>query len=193
MNPVTASRAAATPHARLACVSRRYGRVRALDRVDLAVHAGEVLAVLGPNGAGKSTVIALLTGLRRPDEGRVELFGRDPGDAAARRSIGVMLQSAALPDTLRIDELIRLHSSYYPAPRPLADRIVVLAGGRVLAEDTPGGIKARVAGKRVRCLTSLSVAVLAGWEEAGQVARAGEVSEIRGDRAERLARQQGWL
>lgn len=259
------------PLARLVGVSRRYGKVQALDGVDLEVRAGEVLAVLGPNGAGKSTAIALLTGLRRPDDGRVELFGRDPGDPAARRSMGVMLQSAALPDALRVEELLRLHSSYYPAPRPLAetlalaglddlarrrydalsggqqrrvqfalaicgrppllfvdeptvgldvearrafwttirnlrdegtaivltthyleeadalaDRIVVLAGGRVLAEDTPGGIKARVAGKRVRCLTSLPVAVLAGWEEAGQVARAGDVTEIRSDRAERL-------
>ena len=52
-----------TPLASLRGVSKRYGNLVALDGIDLAVHAGEVLALLGPNGAGKSTAISALLGL----------------------------------------------------------------------------------------------------------------------------------
>lgn len=102
-------------------VSKRYGKLTALDHVDLEVHRGELLSVLGPNGAGKSTSIGLLLGLIQADAGRVELFGRDPQNIDARRHIGVMLQSANLPQTLRVGELLSLTASYYPYPRTLTE------------------------------------------------------------------------
>ncbi len=102
-------------------VTKRYGKLQALDGVDLSVRRGELLSVLGPNGAGKSTSIALLLGLVRPDDGRAELFGCDPQQVDARRRIGVMLQAANLPPTLRVGELLRLTASYYPRPRSLAE------------------------------------------------------------------------
>jgi ABC-2 type transport system ATP-binding protein len=107
--------------ARLAGVHKGYGKVQALRGVDLELRGGELLALLGPNGAGKTTAIALLLGLLRPDKGTVELFGRDPQDIAARRNIGVMLQDAALPPTLKVGELLHLTASYYPSPRSLAE------------------------------------------------------------------------
>ncbi|OZB61070.1 MAG: multidrug ABC transporter ATP-binding protein [Lysobacterales bacterium 14-68-21] len=109
------------PVAELVGVTHRYGALTALDALDLAVRPGELLALLGPNGAGKSTSISVLLGLVRPQSGQARLFGAAPQDVAARRRIGVMLQSAALPATLRVGELLRLTSSYYPAPRPLAE------------------------------------------------------------------------
>lgn len=57
---------------------KNYGRVKALDGLDLAVTAGEVHGFLGPNGAGKSTTIRILLGLARASGGSAELFGRDP-------------------------------------------------------------------------------------------------------------------
>lgn len=108
-------------------VHKHYGAVRALDGVDLELRAGQVLALLGPNGAGKTTAISLLLGLLRADAGQVQLFGHDPQQLAARRGIGVMLQSAALPETLNVAELIQLSASYYPAPRDLAE-VAALAG-----------------------------------------------------------------
>jgi ABC-2 type transport system ATP-binding protein len=102
-------------------VRKCYGKLTALDGVDLGLRRGELLALLGPNGAGKSTAIALLLGLARSDAGRAELFGRDPEDMAARRRIVVMLQAANLPPTLRVGELLRLTASYYPQPRPLTE------------------------------------------------------------------------
>ncbi|HET6587718.1 MAG TPA: ABC transporter ATP-binding protein [Oleiagrimonas sp.] len=102
-------------------VRKRYGKQLALNGVDLEVRRGELLAMLGPNGAGKSTSVSLMLGLIRPDAGRVELFGHDPQDIEARRRIGVMLQSANLPPTLRVGELLRLTASYYPNPRTVAE------------------------------------------------------------------------
>jgi ABC-2 type transport system ATP-binding protein len=113
--------------ARLSGAIKRYGTLTALDGVDLVLHRGELLAVLGPNGAGKSTSISLLLGLIRPDGGRAELFGLDPQQIDGRRRIGVMLQSAMLPLTLRVGELLKLVASYYPNPRSLEES-AALAG-----------------------------------------------------------------
>src|SRR4051812_34881124 len=93
---------------------KRYGALEALAGVDLELRGGELLALLGPNGAGKTTAIGLLLGLLRADAGTVELFGADPQQIAARRNIGVMLQDASLPPTLKVGELLRLTASYYP-------------------------------------------------------------------------------
>jgi ABC-2 type transport system ATP-binding protein len=58
-------------------LTKIYGGVRALDRLDLEVSQGEVVGYLGPNGAGKTTTIRLLLGLLRPSGGRAEIFGVD--------------------------------------------------------------------------------------------------------------------
>ncbi len=113
--------------ATLEAASKHYGKLRALDQVNLQIPRGQLLSLLGPNGAGKSTAISLLLGLLRPDQGTVRLFGEDPERLSARRRIGVMLQSANLPETLRVDELLRLTASYYPDPRSLAES-AALAG-----------------------------------------------------------------
>ncbi len=65
------------PVVRLAGVRKRFGASPALDGVSLEVAAGEVLGVIGRSGAGKSTLIRCLNGLERPDEGSVEVLGRD--------------------------------------------------------------------------------------------------------------------
>ena len=59
-------------------LEKRFGRVRALDGVDLSVAAGEVHGFLGPNGSGKSTTIRVLLGLARASGGAAFVFGRDP-------------------------------------------------------------------------------------------------------------------
>ncbi len=115
------------PLAALRAARKRYGNVTALDGVDLSLQPGEVMALLGANGAGKSTAIALMLGLLKPDAGSAELFGRTPDTMAVRRRIGVMLQSAGLPDNIKVAELLHLTRSYYPAPRSVDD-CIALAG-----------------------------------------------------------------
>src|SRR5579875_1780703 len=68
----------------------------ALDSVDLEVAAGQFVSIVGPSGSGKSTLLRVVTGLRRPDAGRVEVLGTTPEAAAEAKRIGFAPQSPAL-------------------------------------------------------------------------------------------------
>jgi len=262
------------PIARLAGVNKSYGRLTALDGADLQIRRGELLALLGPNGAGKTTAIALLLGLIRADSGKVELFGQDPQRIDARRRIGVMLQNAALPPTLRVGELLRLTASYYPSPRPLAetaelagiaellsrpyaklsggqqrsvqfalalcgrpellfldeptvgmdidirqklwaairqliaegcsvlltthyleeaealaDRVCVMAHGRMIHEGTVEALRSRVSLKRIRCISALDVELVRSWQHVTDVRRDSERLHITTAEAETVVRR----
>ena len=262
------------PLARLRGVRHHYGKTLALDGLDLALPAGQVLALLGPNGAGKSTAISLLLGLQRADAGTAELFGLPPQALEARRRAGVMLQAAAVPDTLKVRELIDLTRSYYPQPRSvadlvalagldglmarrygqlsggqqrrvqfalavcgrpellfldepttgldidarqtlwkairelrsqgcavlltthyleeaeaLADRVVVVNHGRVVAEGTVAQIRAHVAQRRIRCTSALPVALVQGWPGVQLAQRDGARLEIVAESAESVVRR----
>src|SRR5690606_16319179 len=87
-------------------VTRRYGERIAVDDVSLEIGEGQIVGLLGPNGAGKTTLLSLLQGLRRPTSGTVSLFGGDPLDARNRRRLGSTPQETALPETLRVAEVI---------------------------------------------------------------------------------------
>jgi ABC-2 type transport system ATP-binding protein len=114
---------AGAPAAELAGVRRSYGRIRALDGVDLVLRRGELLALLGHNGAGKSTAIGVLLGLQQPDSGSARVFGRSPRDLSVRRRLGMMMQDVELVRVLRVRELLRLTASYYPDPLPIAQTL----------------------------------------------------------------------
>jgi len=64
-------------------VSKSYGAFRALERVNMAVHRGELVSVVGPNGAGKTTLVNLITGLIEPSSGEVRFMGRNIGRRGA--------------------------------------------------------------------------------------------------------------
>ena len=91
------------------------GRVRALDAVELAVSAGETLAVMGPSGCGKSTLLHLLGGLERPSAGEVWLAGGRIDELSEkalarlrRRAIGFVFQAFHLMDELTATENVEL-------------------------------------------------------------------------------------
>ncbi|MHB8448810.1 MAG: ABC transporter ATP-binding protein [Rudaea sp.] len=260
--------------AALCGASKRYGKLLALDGVDLDVRRGQVLALLGPNGAGKTTAISLLLGLLDPDAGSATVFGEKPHALAARRRIGAMLQTTAVPDTLQVGELIALFRSYYPRPRTvadiaalagvndllqrrygklsggqqrrvqfalamagrveilfldepttgldidarttmwktiralvaegcavvltthyleeaeaLADRVAVLARGRIVADGSVAQLRARVGQRRIRCISAMDAAAIAGWPDVRSAARDGEHLEIVTDSAEAVVRR----
>ena len=79
-------------------LSKRYGRLLALDRLSLEVRAGEVLGFLGPNGAGKTTTLRLLMGYLRPTAGSARVHGVD----AWRDSVAVHARTGYLPGDLRL-------------------------------------------------------------------------------------------
>jgi len=66
------------PFIEITGLDKRYGRVQALQGLDLALEAGQIHGFLGPNGSGKTTTIRILLGLLRADAGTVRLFGSDP-------------------------------------------------------------------------------------------------------------------
>ena len=75
----------------IAGLSRRFGGVKAVDAIDLAVGEGELVSIIGPNGAGKTTLFDLLSGHRRPDRGSVVLEGRAVFGWAPERLAGLGL------------------------------------------------------------------------------------------------------
>jgi ABC-2 type transport system ATP-binding protein len=129
-------------------VTRRYSDVLALDRISLDVAEGELVGLLGPNGAGKSTLVSLLTGVRRPTSGRVELCGGDPRDPASRRALGVTPQETGLPSSLRVGEVVDFVRAHYADPLPRAELLDRFGLGDLVKRQTgalSGGQKRRVA------------------------------------------------
>ena len=94
---------------------KRFGDTKALDGLDLAVDAGEVLAVLGPNGAGKTTAVRVLTTLLKPDRGTATIDGIDvmaePGRVRSR--IGLTGQYAAVDERLSARENLELVGRFF--------------------------------------------------------------------------------
>jgi ABC-type Fe3+/spermidine/putrescine transport system ATPase subunit len=89
----------------LEAVSKTYGPVRALDRLDLAVREGELLSLLGPSGCGKTTSLNVIAGFVAPDAGRVLIDDADvTGRPAWQRGLGVVFQSYALFPHLSVGE-----------------------------------------------------------------------------------------
>ena len=106
---------------------KSYGKLLALDDMDLQLRSGQVLALLGANGAGKSTAVSVMLGLVQAEQGEASLLGQPPLSMDARRHTGVMLQSTALPDTLKVGELLAMTRGYYAQPLSVAD-CVAMAG-----------------------------------------------------------------
>jgi ABC-2 type transport system ATP-binding protein len=89
---------------------------RALDRLSLAIDAGEVFGFLGPNGAGKTTTLKLLMQLIFPTSGRAEILGRPVGDVAVRRRIGYLPENPYFYDYLTAEELLTYFAQLLDVP-----------------------------------------------------------------------------
>ena len=94
--PLDAPRGAARA-VRLEALRKSYGEVVAVDGVDLEIDPGEFFTLLGPSGSGKTTTLRLIAGFERPDEGRVELAGRDVSEVPPyARDVNTVFQDYAL-------------------------------------------------------------------------------------------------
>lgn len=86
-----------TPAIRLSGVSRHFGEVKALDRIDLEIADGEFFSMLGPSGSGKTTCLRLIAGFDRPTAGRIEIQGVDvSGRPPYERDVNTVFQDYAL-------------------------------------------------------------------------------------------------
>ena len=131
---------------------KAFGKVMALDGLDLAVPSGQIYGLLGPNGSGKTTLIRALAGLVRPDAGTVTVLGRPARDAVADGMVGYMTQSAALYGELSIEENLRFFAALEGVPAsgvgPRIDdalgSVALLDRRRAIVGTLSGGMRTRV-------------------------------------------------
>lgn len=96
-------------------LSKKYGKLVAVDNLSFDVYKGEVFGLLGENGAGKSTTLEMIEGLRKPTRGTVRVLGHDIKEDLAniKEKIGVQLQSSAYYHFLKLKEILDLFGSFY--------------------------------------------------------------------------------
>lgn len=108
-----------TPAIETIDLSRSFGAVRAVNRLNLTVMAGRIHGLIGPDGAGKTTTLRLLCGALRPDSGRAIVAGidvvRDP--EGVRQRIGYMPQRFSLYGDLTVLENLRFYADAYSVPQ----------------------------------------------------------------------------
>jgi len=136
-------------------LTRRFGALLAVDRINLSVEAGQFFGFLGPNGAGKSTTIKMLTGLLAPTSGRICLLGLDLEEQPieVKRQIGVVPEGLALFDRLTASEYLNFVGRMYGLDRrTAAERAAELLNFMQLADrpkslivDFSAGMKKKLA------------------------------------------------
>ncbi|MEM1113932.1 MAG: ABC transporter ATP-binding protein [Pseudomonadota bacterium] len=96
-------------------LSRRYGSVRAVDRVDLNIPGGTIVGLVGPNGAGKTTLLRALLGLGSY-EGQLSVLGRDPARARSdlMEDVCFIADTATLPRWMRVRHLLEFTAGVHP-------------------------------------------------------------------------------
>ena len=146
----------------------RFGAQIVHDGLDMEVRSNEVFGVVGGSGAGKSVLLRTILGLRAPDGGTVELYGRDVRQLAAVdrsslvRSYGVTFQNGALISSLTVAQNIQLPlREYYPASEKILDELAELnldlvglnvADGKKFPSQLSGGMVKRAALARALAL-----------------------------------------
>ncbi len=135
-------------------VSKRFGDLRAVDRVSFQIPEGELFGLLGPNGAGKTTTISMICGLLKPDEGSVEIGGfnlwEDP--RRAKGLLGLVPQELALYEEFSARENLMFWGGLYGIARSdlkrssdeLLERVGLAERAKEPVSRFSGGMKRRL-------------------------------------------------
>jgi ABC-2 type transport system ATP-binding protein len=135
-------------------LTKKYGKLTAVDNLNLQVDNGEIFAFLGPNGAGKSTTIRMLTTLTRINSGRVLIGGfdvaRQPGEV--KKLFGIVQQHISLDRDLSVCDNLKLHAKIRHFSREQTAASIAQAlkfadmqdRSNVLIDTLSGGLKRRV-------------------------------------------------
>jgi ABC-2 type transport system ATP-binding protein len=139
-------------------LTRRFGRLTAVDDVSFSVNEGEIFGLLGENGAGKTTTIEMLEGFQKPDKGSVIVLGENPrhGHREWRDRIGLVLQESDFDPLHSVKETLTLFASFFSHPRDVdetlemvgltdkaKERVGRLSGGQKRRVDVALGIVGR--------------------------------------------------
>jgi len=135
-------------------LTRMFGNLTAVDKLDVTVEAGEIFGLLGPNGAGKTTTISILCTILKPTSGSATVNGFDvvKESMQVRRSIGIVFQDPSIDDRLTGRENLYMHANLYGVPtsqqKSRIDRILKLVELEDRADDLlrtySGGMRRRL-------------------------------------------------
>lgn len=158
-------------------ISKRFGGVVALDKVDLAAYPGEVLAIVGDNGAGKSTLIKILTGVYQPTEGSIDLDGKPFSMAshsdAIENGIDAVYQNLAIADHLTPAENLFLGAE-------LTKRVlgVEVLNNKLMKSEATRVLKERL-GVQLKSMDVATESLSGGQRQAVAIARAVRHDDLR--------------
>ncbi len=99
-------------------LSKRYGKLQALDNVDLTIEAGMPVALIGPNGAGKTTLMSLIGGFIRPSNGSVKVCGAAAGHSSIKSKLSVLPQDAQFDPNFSIGSQLILYAKLRGVKNP---------------------------------------------------------------------------
>lgn len=135
-------------------LTKKFGEFIAVDHISLEIRKGESFGLLGPNGAGKTTTIRIITGVIKPSEGQVNIFGIDVARhrKKALRYIGYMPQKFSLYEDLTVEENMKLYgrlqglsgSLLRERMKELLERFYLWEFRNRLAGKLSGGMKQRL-------------------------------------------------
>lgn len=135
-------------------LTKKYGKITAVDGLSLQVEEGEIFGLLGPNGAGKTTLISMLCTILKPTSGKAWVNGLDvvkePGKV--RKSIGIVFQQPSVDDLLTGRENLAMHNLLYGVAREIRkqriDEVLSLVNLEKRADDLvntySGGMRRRL-------------------------------------------------
>jgi ABC-2 type transport system ATP-binding protein len=127
-------------------LAKKYGDFEAVKGVSFGIREGICFGLLGPNGAGKTTTIEMIEGIHEPSAGEI-LYRGKIADRAFRERIGIQFQSTALPDHLKVIEVLRMFHRFYDKPADIDSVIKWCALGEFIDRDAnklSGGQRQRV-------------------------------------------------
>lgn len=131
---------------------KQYAEVRAVDDLSFELREGQCFGLLGPNGAGKTTTVEILEGVTEATSGSVLFRGQEIG-RSFREEAGIQFQSTALPENLRVREVLELFGKLYKRSYPIQELIETCALGEYLDRDT----RKLSGGQRQRLLLALAL------------------------------------
>ena len=93
-------------------LTKRYGKLTALDNIDLELESGRIVGLLGPNGSGKTTLIKLANRLLQPTSGSILIDGKAPG-VESKKNIAYLPDKEYLPDWMNTRQLMHFYGDFY--------------------------------------------------------------------------------
>lgn len=133
-------------------LTKKYGKLTAVDRVSFEIQPGEVFGLLGPNGAGKTTIISNIVTIQDLTDGKIELFGVDTkkNPRLTKTYIGFVPQELIHHGFFSVEEILKFHATYFGIAlereylRYLLEKLQLWHHRKKLVNELSGGMKRRL-------------------------------------------------